>query len=54
MKYYIKDWAGNDIYIPNKSFYFDSFDDAEEALSEFLDKEYDETRQEYVITFKGR
>lgn len=43
----IKDWAFN-ICFSSKE--FDSFDDAEEFLSNFLGDNYDEDRGEYHIT----
>lgn len=55
-KYIIMDWAGNDL-----SYYhgeFDSFDQAECALGEFIEERfgedaYEQHRDEYVITEKG-
>lgn len=44
----IKDWAGNTIHFKNRPLLFDSFDDAEEVLSEELD-DYDTDRGEYEI-----
>jgi hypothetical protein len=49
MKYVIRDWANNPIHFKNRPFYYDSFDDAEEVLSEELDDNYETDRQEYYI-----
>lgn len=49
-KFTIKDWAGNQIKFKNRPYLYDSFDDAEEVLSEELDNNYETDRQEYVIT----
>lgn len=46
--YSIYDWAMNEIRI-GKYVNFDSFDDAEEVLSEFLGDNYEEDRGEYYI-----
>ena len=46
----IKDWAGNDLTYHHRK--FKSFDDAEEALSIFLDDAYETDRQEYYIEEK--
>lgn len=47
----IKDWAGNPIHLPNKPTEFASWDDAEEALSEFLGDSYETDRGEYYIQY---
>ncbi len=47
MRFLILDWAGNDVFRGKQ---FDSFDDAEDFLSEFLDEDYEADRQEYEIT----
>lgn len=49
LKYIIKDWADNLIELKNKSIDFDTFEDAEEALSEVLGSKYDTDRGEYYI-----
>ena len=49
----IQDWAGNDCIT---TYHFDSFDDAEEHLVQFLDDEnldYEENRGEYSIVNVG-
>ena len=50
MKFVIKDWAGNVIKFEGRPYLYDSFEDAEEVLSEELDAEYETDRQEYFIT----
>lgn len=45
----IKDWANNTIKFKNRPYLYDSFDDAEEVLSEELDNDYETDRQEYYI-----
>lgn len=45
----IKDWAGNLIHLKNRPAIFDSFEDAEEVLSEELDGDYETDRGEYEI-----
>ena len=47
--YKIKDWADNDILLPNVKNDFLTFDDAEQALNVFLGDDYDENRGEYYI-----
>lgn len=42
----IEDWAGNHCF---KDFEFNSFDDAEDFLSNTLDEQYDEERGEFYI-----
>ena len=46
MNYIIKDWADNIMF---NSESFNSFDDAESFLSEFLGDDYETDRQEYFI-----
>lgn len=46
----IYDWAGN---VKFHGTQFDSFDDAEEFLSEYLDDRYDDDRQEFEIRQRG-
>lgn len=46
MEYRIVDWVNNEMFAGKL---FDSFDDAECYLSEFLGDEYDEDRGEYYI-----
>jgi hypothetical protein len=48
----IKDWAGNDISLPQGDVW-NTFDDAEECLSEYLGDSYDTDRQEYYIDAIG-
>jgi hypothetical protein len=48
-KFVIKDWAGNLIKFDGRPYLFDSFDDAEEVLSEELDEAYETDRGEYEI-----
>ena len=48
-KFKIQDWAGNDIEFKNRPYLYDSFEDAEEVLSEELDNNYETDRQEYYI-----
>ncbi len=48
-RWIIQDWAGNAIHFKGRPFYYDSFDDAEEVLSEELDEAYETDRQEYYI-----
>lgn len=46
----IFDWAGNDLTYFHGT--FESFDDAEEHLCEFLGDDYETDRQEYyILTF---
>ena len=45
----IKDWASNVIKIKGRPYFYDSFEDAEEVLSEELGEDYEECRQEYEI-----
>lgn len=49
-KFIIKDWAGNLIKFDSRPHLYDSFEDAEEVLSEELDDNYETDRQEYYIT----
>ncbi len=46
----IYDWAGN---VKFHGAQFDSFDDAEEFLSAYLDDRYDDDRQEFEIMQLG-
>ena len=46
----IKDWAGNLCFHDKE---FNSFNDAEEYLSEYLGDNYDEDRSEYYIVEKN-
>ena len=46
MRYVIVDWANNLVF---NTIDFESFDDAESYLAEFLGDNYDTDRQEYVI-----
>ena len=48
-QFVIHDWAGNLIKFKGRPYLFDSFDDAEEVLSEELDDKYETDRQEYYI-----
>lgn len=48
-KWMIIDWANNEIF---KGKLFDSFEDAEDFLSEFLGDSYEENRGEYYIIRK--
>ena len=48
-QYIIKDWAGNLIKFKNRPYIYNSFDGAEEVLSEELDQNYETDRQEYQI-----
>ena len=45
----IKDWAGNLIKFEGRPYLYESFEDAEEVLSEELDAAYDTDRGEYYI-----
>ena len=45
-KFRMVDWAGNELTAHGV---FDSWDDAEEKLSEFLDEDYETDRGEYYI-----
>jgi hypothetical protein len=49
MAFIIRDWAGNWISLDGHGDRFNSYDDAEQALSEFLGDSYEEERQEYSI-----
>lgn len=46
-RFIIMDWAGNKL---DYHGWFETFDDAEEHLSEFLGDAYEEDRGEYVIS----
>jgi hypothetical protein len=48
-QYIIQDWAGNLIKFKNRPYIFETFDDAEEILSEELDSHYETDRGEYYI-----
>lgn len=45
MEWIIQDWAGNTCFMDT----FNTFEDAEEFLSDFLGDSYDTDRQEYYI-----
>jgi len=45
----IKDWAGNLIQFKGRPTHFNTWDDAEEVLSDELDDNYETDRQEYEI-----
>ncbi len=45
----IKDWADNLIKFKGRPYIYNSFEDAEEVLSEELDEAYETDRQEYEI-----
>jgi len=56
MKWVIKDWAGNYPFnwwikspLAGSDYLFNTFDDAEEFLDEFLGDTYETDRQEYYI-----
>lgn len=51
MKFEIRDWANNLIKFKGKPFEFESFDDAEDVLSEVLGDNYENDRGEYYIEF---
>ena len=48
----IEDWTGKDLSYHHGT--FKSFDDAEQALSEFLNDAYETDRQEYFIIQKEK
>lgn len=48
-KYQIFDWAGNRIDRHEWPSYWQSFEEAEEDLSIFLNEDYDKNRGEYFI-----
>lgn len=45
----IRDWANNLIKFKDRPYLYDSFDDAEDVLSEELGDDYETDRQEYYI-----
>lgn len=49
-KFFIQDWAGNRLEAHGT---FETWDDAEEALTEFLGDAYETDRGEYVIKSEG-
>ena len=49
MKYFIQDWAGNHITKDGVPTEFETWEDAEEFLSELLGDKFEEERGEYYI-----
>ena len=49
LNYEIRDWANNLIKFKNRPYIYDSFDDAEEVLSEELEENYETDREDYYI-----
>jgi len=48
-KYEIRDWANNLMKYKDRANIFDSFDEAEDFLSDYLGDNYETDRQEYYI-----